>query len=122
MCIDFNSRLLNLSPLIIPTLHKQLIEDVKWVLAEHNEDTQFFNLGYVIGITKCYQDSRARVIAKKGKLKEDDYIFQKFEDFKIMQASDHYFMFDANTTKDNAGLTNQDQVMTGQTCLRVVIC
>jgi hypothetical protein len=110
----------NLPPQLIPPLHNQLTEDIKWVLEQGNEDTPHFQLGYVIGISKCYIDKKVQKI-KKGKLKAEDYVFQKFEDFQIMQAADHFFMFDANTTTDLAGNTNQDAVMTGQTCMRIVL-
>lgn len=47
-----NERMLNLSPQLIPTLHGQLCEDVNWIRQENSEDSKFFDIRYLLVLSK----------------------------------------------------------------------
>lgn len=60
---------------------------------------------------------------KKQKLNENslnDFIFQKFEDFAFAEKAEIYFMFQAHTSKNSAGITNLEAEMSGEVCYRLV--
>lgn len=46
-----NERIVNLSPKLVPILHKQLIEDINWIKSESKGITKF-NFDYILCISK----------------------------------------------------------------------
>jgi len=115
-----NERMINLPPQLVPTLHNQLCEDVKWVKEQNNEDSQAFNLRYILVLSKCYKDSQQPKKRTKTMNTFEDYIFQKFEDFVFLQKALYKFSFSASSTKNVAGLTNLETVKEEQICERLV--
>jgi len=47
-----NERMINLSPQLVPTLHNQLLEDIKWVIQENGEEAALFDLKYLLFLSK----------------------------------------------------------------------
>jgi len=47
-----NERMLNLPPQLIPTLHNQLCEDIKWIKEQNDEDSKVFDLRYLLVLSK----------------------------------------------------------------------
>jgi len=116
-----NERLVNLSPKLVPVLHKQLCEDIAYVKTQNYPEAELFKLKYVIGISKCFKD--IKTVKKKVKttgydLKE--YMYPKFEDYEFMSNAEFSFLFEANTSKNVSGLTNLDNELNEQQCLRMV--
>jgi len=116
--IVINERVLNLSPQLIPTLHSQLCEDIKWVLQEHQQNAQIYDFKYLLFLSKCYKEVKRSI--KKKQLEYDDYIYQKFEDFAFLQKAPMKFLFEAHSSKSMAGLTNVETEPEDQQCLRLI--
>jgi hypothetical protein len=47
-----NERMINLSPQLVPTLHNQLCEDIKWNIQENTEEAPLFDLKYLLFFSK----------------------------------------------------------------------
>lgn len=45
--------MINLSPKLIPVLHSQVQEDIKWLEQEDAMTAAFFNFDYVLILTSC---------------------------------------------------------------------
>jgi hypothetical protein len=72
--------------------------------------------------TRIFKDNKFAG-KKKQKTSENalnDFIFQKFEDFAFAEKAEIYFMFQAHTSKNSAGITNLEAEMNGEICYRLV--
>eukprot|EP01017_Pseudomicrothorax_dubius_P028763 TRINITY_DN3440_c0_g2_i3.p1 TRINITY_DN3440_c0_g2~~TRINITY_DN3440_c0_g2_i3.p1 ORF type:complete len:317 (+),score=93.25 TRINITY_DN3440_c0_g2_i3:29-979(+) len=114
-----NERILNVPPQLVPILHKQLLEDLKWVREQDEEDSRAFTFDYIIGISKCHKDAGSKS-KKKSTGAFDDYLFPKFEDHELLKASEAHFLFQAHSTRNLSGLTNLEGEMSDQICYRLV--
>jgi len=113
-----NERMLNLPPQLIPTLHNQLCEDIKWIKEQNDEDSKVFDLRYLLVLSKCYKE--AKQPKKRVKATFEDYIYQKFEDYAFLGKSLYKFTFSASSSKNIAGLTNLETVKEDQICERLI--
>jgi protein BCP1 len=118
-----NERVVNMSPKLTPVLHQEVGKDVNWIRAQNDSDAQYFNLKYLLGISKCFKDiklseKKKMKISAEADLKE--YLYPKFEDHEFLVNADFSFMFEANTSKNASGTTNVEKEITDQQCYRMV--
>jgi BCCIP len=50
--VYINERMLNLPPYLVPHLHNQICEDIKWVIQENQPEAPQFDLKYMLFMTK----------------------------------------------------------------------
>jgi protein BCP1 len=128
--VVINERMLNLSPQLIPTLHNQLCEDIKWVIQEGGQHAPLFDLKYLLFLTKyqpfiglilyrCYREVK-KTSKKKNTVEYDDMIYAKFEDYVFLQKAPVKFMFEAKSSRSMAGITNLETEKDEQICYRLV--
>lgn len=81
-----NERILNCSPFIVPTLHTQFLEDLKWVKEDDPEEGSKYNFDYLLVVSKVFKANKFDKTTKKHKSNNvlDEYIYQKFEDYKFL--------------------------------------
>ncbi|KAM3129204.1 hypothetical protein pb186bvf_018679 [Paramecium bursaria] len=96
-----NERILNLSPQLIPHLHEQLSEDLKWA---KNEGEQNLDYQYLLFISKVYKQPNQK---QQKKNTQEEYIYQKFEDNLFMKQAEISFIFESQQTKNNGELSNK---------------
>ena len=62
-----------------------------------------------------------KVKANPGTLQLNDLIYQKYEDYYFLQKSEFYFSFEAHSTKNVGGLTNNlNKDLQEEICLRII--
>eukprot|EP01016_Furgasonia_blochmanni_P021840 TRINITY_DN2397_c0_g2_i1.p1 TRINITY_DN2397_c0_g2~~TRINITY_DN2397_c0_g2_i1.p1 ORF type:complete len:333 (+),score=72.94 TRINITY_DN2397_c0_g2_i1:106-1104(+) len=116
-----NERIINLPPKCVPVLHNQVVEDLKWVMEQNDEEERmYFNLDYLLCVTKVFKNIEVKSKKVKGALNLEEYVYQKFEDNKFAEAADYVYVFEAKTSKTNAGLTNLEPEELSVQCYRMV--